>query len=316
MKKRIISILLMLVTVISSVTVTAFTVSASDISNEGILPFKDVKESDWFADEAEFCYVNKIINGMDEHTFAPNTKLTRAQFVMMLANVEGVDTDEYEVNCFNDVKAGHWHYGAVAWAYSTGIVSGTSETEFSPNRAIDRMSLSRMLSLYMISKGYEVEVREDALDSYTDADSIPEWALDGVKYLISAGIMSGMTETTVGPRISVTRAQAARFLTVYTTDYRYGGCEHIYTEAGCVTPPQCEKCGLVTALPLGHIAGYLCCTQGNPCERCGEQVPPQPGQHKIVEATCTVPEHCMHCGEVTGPVAEHRFAGSSYCQTC
>ncbi len=313
--KRTVGILLILTTLISVFAIN-LSAEATVVSMEGRLPFTDVKKSDWFADEVELCYINQIISGMDEDSFVPGDKLTRAQFVTMLANVEGVDTSVYEVDCFTDVKPSHWYYGAVAWAYNSGIVSGITETEFAPNRAIDRMSLSRMLCLYMKSKNYEVSISDTVLDRYTDADTIPDWALEGIKYLISAGLMSGMTETTVAPRVSVTRAQAARFLTVYTTDYRYGDCVHDFSEADCINPSACFKCGFALTLPLGHICEKLNCVTGDSCQRCGADVPPQPVSHYIIEATCTVAEHCGRCGVVTGPMVPHRFAGSSYCHMC
>ncbi len=314
--KRTVGILIILTTLIS---VFALNISAQEtiVSMEGRFPFTDVKKSDWFADEVELCYINKIISGMDEDSFAPNTKLTRAQFVTMLANVEGVDTSAYEVDCFTDVKPSHWYYGAVAWAYNSGIVSGTSDTEFSPGRAIDRMSLSRMLCLYMKSKNYEISISDSVLDRYTDADTIPDWALEGVKYLISAGLMSGMTETTVAPRVTVTRAQAARFLTVYTTDYRYGDCVHSFSEASCTDPSACIKCGLALTLPLGHLCTKLNCVTADSCQRCGAEVSPQPLNHLVMDATCIDPEHCVRCGAVTGPTIPHATSEySSYCFMC
>ncbi|MBR4880282.1 MAG: S-layer homology domain-containing protein, partial [Clostridia bacterium] len=99
--------------------------SAKDtvISDEGRLPFEDVKNEYWYYKSAEFCYANGIIKGMNEYTFAPIGTLTRAQFVTMLANLESVDTSIYSVDKFTDVKSSHWYYGAVAWAYNEGIVS-------------------------------------------------------------------------------------------------------------------------------------------------------------------------------------------------
>ena len=157
MKRSFISIFIVIATVISCFVFTGISVSA-DTSDEGILPFEDVSNSYWFADAAQFCYANGVIKGMNEYTFAPNGALTRAQFVTMLANLEGVDLTAYSTNQFSDVKPNHWYYNAVSWAYQMGIVSGTSETVFSPNMQINRETLSRIMMLYMSGKYYSVSV--------------------------------------------------------------------------------------------------------------------------------------------------------------
>ncbi|MBR4880642.1 MAG: S-layer homology domain-containing protein, partial [Clostridia bacterium] len=47
------------------------------VSDEGRLPFEDVKTEYWYYKSAEFCYANGIIKGMNEYTFAPIGTLTR-----------------------------------------------------------------------------------------------------------------------------------------------------------------------------------------------------------------------------------------------
>ena len=40
------------------------------------MPFTDVKTSDWFYDEVQFVYDNKLFYGMTDTTFEPNTGMS------------------------------------------------------------------------------------------------------------------------------------------------------------------------------------------------------------------------------------------------
>lgn len=316
--KRIISLIL---TVIMLACFLPLTAGAQEymgvVSDEGRLPFKDVRADAWYADEAEFCFVNGIIKGMTETEFAPNGKLTRAQFVTMLANLEGVNTSSYSVECFTDVKTNHWYYGAVAWAYENEIVAGTAEDKFSPNLEINRETLSRMLCLYMLKKGYKLEIAEDILEGFADKSDISQWALEGVQYLITAGLMSGMTETTVAPKATVTRAQAARFLTVYVMSYKNGGHEHSFVYTDCVTNKTCSKCGLFGGIPQGHILDRYDCITGGFCKRCSQKVEESKKIHMYTPASCSTPEMCKLCGITGSPALGHttKFGICSRCNT-
>lgn len=294
------------------------------ISDEGMLPFEDVGENSWYKDSVIFCYVNSVIKGMNGYTFAPGTSLTRAQFVVMLASLEGVDTSTYSIERFTDVKSSHWYYGAVAWAYENGIVSGTSENRFSPNAEINRQTLARMMHLYMLSKGYEVTVDENILDRFADRKDTDEWALEGLTYTVSAGLISGMTETTVAPKAKLTRAQAARIMMLYMQDYFYGSCEHSFTKADCTHSRVCEKCSMAEGLPEGHhVSVYYNCRESDKCTVCGSYVPPSKILHTYAAANCARAAVCTTCGGYRGekdPNGHNFFKVSctkpKYCQRC
>lgn len=48
--------------------------------------------------------------------------------------------------------------------------------------------------------------------SYTDAESISEYAVEAVQYAAGAGLMKGKTETTINPKDNATRAEIAAIL--------------------------------------------------------------------------------------------------------
>ncbi|MBQ4560776.1 MAG: S-layer homology domain-containing protein [Clostridia bacterium] len=90
MKKILVCIFSILI--LTTAFINAFALwSFAAVTKEAALPFDDVKSGAWYTDAAEFCYVNGVITGMDDVTFAPNGQLARTQFVTMLANLENVD---------------------------------------------------------------------------------------------------------------------------------------------------------------------------------------------------------------------------------
>lgn len=310
--KRIISFLLVLATLMSCFMLN---VSADEqiVSDEGRLPFEDVKDVHWFYDEVGFCYANGIIKGMNDYTFGWNGNLTRAQFLMMLAQIDGADLTQHQVTQFTDVKANHWYYGAVAWAYEQGITNGLSETKFGPNNFVTRAQISRMMNIYMSTR-YSVEIDSECLDGFADTDKIPNWAVDGVKYVVSAGLISGMEmngKLCVNPNGMTTRAQAAVIFKNFVEMYFHGECEHSFTEADCTNAAVCEKCGLVNGLPVGHILSAYDCVTGGECMACNEKVEPSKLLHNFTAANCTKPQTCTRCGTIRGEAKGHNWKAAS-----
>ena len=308
--KKLIGFLLVLVTVLLCFTLSiSANASETFVSDEGRLPFEDIIPGKWYDEEVEFCYANGIIKGMNDYTFAPEHPLTRAQFVTMLANLEGIDTSKYSVTVFNDVKSTAWYHGAVAWAYQQGIVSGMSEHKFSPNGIMDRQTLAQMMSMYMKKKGYEVTVSSTALDRFADGKAVSSWAKEAVKYMVSSGIMSGTSEDRFSPHSMLTRAQAARVLTVYVRNYLKGDCKHAFSERDCTTAAVCDKCGIVEGLALGHTVNakeYNCISSAT-CLKCGEKAAPAVYTHDYTEATCSKPRTCKLCGGTRGNTLPHTW---------
>ena len=48
-----------------------------------------------------------------------------------------------------------------------------------------------------------------SLSAYTDADSVSDWAETAMRWAIDEGIITGMTDTTLVPQGTATRAQCA-----------------------------------------------------------------------------------------------------------
>jgi hypothetical protein len=123
-----------------------------------------------------------------------------------------------ERKIFNDLKdvyAVEWYADAVAWAYSTGVVTGDLNTKmFQPNANVTREQLALMLYRYANSKGYAVNQSSD-LAGLKNAENTANWALAGVKWAVGTGLISGIEKDGVkdlAPQGNATRAQMAAIL--------------------------------------------------------------------------------------------------------
>lgn len=182
--------------------------------------FTDVKSSHWFYDAVSFVTEKGYMKGMSTTKFSPNSNITREQFVLILANIAGVNTDQFKntASKFSDVKTGQWYSGAVTWAANAGYISGISETKFGCGQSIQRAALARMLFNYASKNGISTSGRAD-LSSFGDATEFVKpgnaWMVEPVQWAVKVGIISGMNidgKNCVNPKGTATRAQAARML--------------------------------------------------------------------------------------------------------
>lgn len=180
------------------------------------VPFTDVKAGTWYESALLRCYNNSYFKGTSATTFAPNMAMTRAMFVQVLANWMQVDTSAYKCN-FSDVKTSDWYYGAVAWAASEGITSGTSATKFSPNAPITREQAATFFMNFTKAIGaYEAPAMTE-LAGYLDADQVSGWAMDGVLWAVENSIIASTSkeELKLSPKVTANRITAAQMICNY-----------------------------------------------------------------------------------------------------
>ena len=109
--------------------------------------FTDLDPNGWAYPSIEYCVRHGLMSGMSDTIFSPNTVTTRAQLVQVLYHLAG-DPDMTGVTTpFTDLTS-DWYQAAVAWAYETGVVDGTSPTTFSPSRPVTREQAAVLLMRY------------------------------------------------------------------------------------------------------------------------------------------------------------------------
>jgi len=99
-----------------------------------VLPFTDVKNTDYYIDAVAWALQNGITTGMSATEFGPKLTCTRGQVVTFLWRAAGKPEPTTKVNPFTDVKESDYFYKAVLWAVESGITNGTSATKFTPDQ--------------------------------------------------------------------------------------------------------------------------------------------------------------------------------------
>lgn len=183
--------------------------------------FKDVA-GHWAAREIGLAFARGIVNGKTATSFAPAAPVTRAEFAAMLVRSLGLDADPAAAARFCDVPADAWYAGVVGAALKSGIITGTSETTFTPGDPITRLQLAVMIGRALKSQGYQLEGSADAvLAPYMDSHSVGAWAREDLALAIQAGIVKGVTATRLDPTANASRTQVAVMLVRYL-DYVLG----------------------------------------------------------------------------------------------
>lgn len=193
------------------------------LTKESANPFTDVKSSHWFAASVLYCVEHGYVAGMTDTTFVPNGKLTRAQFLTILAKLDGVDLTQYYASDagFDDVKTSHWYNEVVCWAVEKGYTSGLSADRFGPNADITRAQLARFFYVYSEKNGVNINGRAD-ISAFPDAGKVAGWARTGIEWAVDAGLISGVAKNGVNyidPNGNATRAQATVMFKAYD-DFR------------------------------------------------------------------------------------------------
>ncbi|MBQ7500917.1 MAG: S-layer homology domain-containing protein [Clostridia bacterium] len=172
-------------------------------------PYVDVADDSWYHDSVAYVSGNYYMTGTGDGVFSPDTKMTRAMFVLVLGKIADINTSKFRSSYFVDVKIGSWYAPYVQWAVENGIVSGVGDNRFAPDDMITREQLAVMMMKFAEKFKGDISYDDEALDKYADYGDISDYALTALKWAVSKGLISGMTEDTVGPQGIATRAQVS-----------------------------------------------------------------------------------------------------------
>ena len=99
-------------------------------------PFVDVSANEYYTKAVLWALENGITSGTDSTHFAPDTTVTRSQFVTFLHRAEGKPSYNTS-NPFKDVQK-DYYYDAILWAYEKGITTGLNATTFGTEQSCTR----------------------------------------------------------------------------------------------------------------------------------------------------------------------------------
>ncbi len=190
----------------------AATVKVNDGPNNDVtVIFKDVEAGAWYVNAIQFVYDRGIMSGTGTgDTFEPNGTLTRGQFVTVLYSMDGKPQVAYRP-VFTDVAESAYYARPAIWALDTGITAGTGNGKFSPNANITREQLAIMLYKYAEHKDYDLTIKGNALNGFTDKDKVSSYAQEAMKWAVTQGIISGKGDK-LDPQGKATRAECAAMI--------------------------------------------------------------------------------------------------------
>ncbi|MBQ7821906.1 MAG: S-layer homology domain-containing protein [Clostridia bacterium] len=173
----------------------------------GIDKFEDISKDFWGREAIKEVVSLGYFNGTSDTTFAPNGTMTRAMLVTVLSRMSDTDASVNTIT-FADVNKNAWYAPGVAWAQSLNIVN--NGTSFRPDENATREELADML--YRYAYNIYLDTSTDGVGEIKDAASVTAEYLNGIKFCIAKGIISGYEDGTVRPKNSATRAEVATMI--------------------------------------------------------------------------------------------------------
>ncbi len=182
--------------------------------------FTDINRSAWYHNAVDFAIASGLMSGMPNNIFAPTGKMTRAQLVQILYNLEGKPAVTYK-KTFTDVKESAWYADAVLWAAENGVVSGVGNNRFNPSGYVTREQMATILFRYFGAyNGQDVSARAD-LKKFPDEQKVSSWAYEALQWANAEGLINGISSggvVSLSPKGTATRAQVAQVFYNYVTN--------------------------------------------------------------------------------------------------
>ncbi len=124
--------------------------------------FTDVAASAWYYDAVGWAEANGIATGYGGNVFGPDDIVTRQQMAVMFQNYaqyKGRNTANIaDISAYTDASlVADWARGALGWAISGGMITGTDDAELLPDSCATRAQAAAILMRYM--NGADLERR-------------------------------------------------------------------------------------------------------------------------------------------------------------
>ena len=178
-------------------------INAAFVKEVETSPFSDVSTSAYYYEAVKWAQEKGITGGIGNGLFGPNQPCTRAQIVTFLWRAAGSPVVNYAMN-MTDVAEDAYYAGAVRWALSEGITTGTGDGKFSPDTTCTR---AQSVTFLFRAIGKLVDSKAEFSDVLTDS-----YYANAVAWAVENGVTNGIGDGLFGPNNSCTRAQIVTFL--------------------------------------------------------------------------------------------------------
>ena len=194
-KKRMLTLLLCLCTVLTLLPVSAMAAG-----------FTDVKAGDYFAQPVDWAVSKGITNGTSNTTFSPNQTCTRAQILTFLWRAAGSPVSGFSGTYYSDVAEDAYYAKATNWATEWGLLD-IEGVYLKPDTPCSRGEAIQYI--------WAVAKRPGAAAvSFKDIKAGTPLA-NAVSWAVHAGVTNGTSATTFSPNQTCTRGQIVTFLHRY-----------------------------------------------------------------------------------------------------
>lgn len=129
---------------------------------------------------------------------------------------------------------------AVAQAYNYGIVNGTNDSSFTPNRLVTREEMAKMLVSTLTASEVALNIADgtdsEYVDYFKDGDDVSAWAMSSVNTALLYGLITGVTEDKLEPLAATSREQA--IVSVNRSYSRFGDIVYSNIELPVISVPE------------------------------------------------------------------------------
>jgi hypothetical protein len=213
--------------VLSSANTGAFFIAQSG-ENFNKAVFTDII-GHWAKNYIEALYRKGIVKGKDNGIFAPNDKLTRAEFIkiaLKAANIDVPNADDIQSAPFRDSPLDAWFTPYLAKAKELGLIKGYQDNSFFPGKFIDR---AEAIQILISALGFDLTPKKNEVPAAQAKQFrdliVGQWYYDTIDFALrnklvdGPHIVNGVLSKTFDPSRPITRAEMAK-LTMKAIDLK------------------------------------------------------------------------------------------------
>ncbi|MGO4372319.1 S-layer homology domain-containing protein [Paenibacillus sp. 2TAB19] len=175
------------------------------------ITFTDVPDEYWAKPDITRAAALGFVYGYPDGTFKPLRKVTRAEYVTMLARALHLSDNTATANsatAFKDAdKIGAWAKEYVSKAVDEGWIKGYGDGTFRPNLPVTREEMT-----VIATRALKFKAAKTGTLTFADSDKIQAWAKPFVIVAVEEGIVKGRANNKFDPSASANRAEAVTMI--------------------------------------------------------------------------------------------------------
>lgn len=153
-------------------------------------------------------YSLELIKGYGDGTFQPDRAISRAEFIVLLARIYGLDpVVNPKLDFVDDVP--HWAAGYVAAAIQEGWVNGYLDGTL---RADELITREQMAVMAIRTIGVNEQGNAQDIFEFSDKENISNWAMSEVATAVRLGLIVGYNDGSLRAQTVTSRAETATIL--------------------------------------------------------------------------------------------------------